>query len=201
MSNARTDNTVATLPDNPIYIDRKHYYREVDNDTREINVYSRLFSQIRRMKEAIINFNKTTDSSLTCKPINGDSRELSKHVDSCDLVITSPPYWSAQNYQKLHKLSFSLFGLTIDETDEIGRNGHQKYQEDMKTINYEIAQVLKGYYGLVIGEDKKNKEHLKVVENMLDIGYKLEDTYIREIMNQAFFSKQIKREFIYVFKV
>ncbi|NMC14843.1 MAG: site-specific DNA-methyltransferase [Chloroflexi bacterium] len=201
MSNARMDNNLPTLPDNPIYIDRKHYYREVNNDTREILVYSRLFSQISRMKKAIIDFNKKTDSSLICKPIQGDARELSKYINSCDLVITSPPYWSAQNYQKLHCLSFSLFNLSINEKDEIGRNGHPNYQEDMEKVNKELAKVLKGYYGLVIGEDSKNNEHLKVVDGVIKAGFKLVDTFIRQISNQTFFSKQIKNEYIYVFKI
>jgi len=201
ISNARMDNNVPTLPETPIYIDRKHYYREVDNTIREIDVYSRLFSQITRMKKAIIQFNKNTDSSLICKPILGDSRELSRFISVCDLVITSPPYWSAQNYQKLHSLSFSLFHLNIDETDEIGRNGNDKYQSDMAKVNSEIAKVLRGYYGLVIGEDPKNKEHIKVVDNAIELGFKLVDTYVRQISNQTFFSKQITNEYIYVFKI
>jgi len=201
MSNARMDNNLPTLPDKPIYIDRKHYYREVNNSTREIPVYSRLHSQISRMKKAIIKFTKDTDPSLICLPILGDSRELSKFIDACDLVITSPPYWSAQNYQMLHVLSFKLFNLSIKETDEIGRNGHEKYQDDMAKVNNEIAKILHGYYGLVIGEDPKNHEHQKVVDNALKIGFKLVDTYIRQISNQTFFSKAIKNEYIYVFRI
>ena len=126
MSNARMDTNVPSLPPNPIYIDKKHYYREINNETRYIPVYSRVLSQVLRMKKAILEFNKETDHHLICRPILGDARELSKYIKSCHLAITSPPYWSAQNYQKLHLLSFKLFGLKINQDDEIGRNGNNK---------------------------------------------------------------------------
>lgn len=201
MSNARMDTNIPTLPPKPVYIDRKHYYREIDNGTRDILVYSRVLSQILRMKKAILEFNKETDRHLICQPILGDARELSKHIKSCHLVITSPPYWSAQNYQKLHLLSFKLFCLKIDDDDEMGRNGHDKYQKDMGKVQEEIAKILKGYYGLVIGEDTRDQEHLKIVESAKKIGFKLIDTFIRRLSNQTAFSKQIKNEFIYVFKI
>lgn len=201
ISNARMDTNIPTLPPEPTYIDKKHYYREINNETREIPVYSRLLSQILRMKRAILEFNKETDHRLICKPILGDARELSKYVKSCDLVITSPPYWSAQNYQNLHMLSFKLFNLKIDKEGEIGRNGYDEYQKDMAKVQEEIAKILKGYYGLVIGEDVWNKEHLKVVESAKRVGFKPVDTFIRRLSNQTAFSKQIKNEFIYVFKI
>ena len=201
MSNARMDTNIPTLPPEPIYIDKKHYYREINNKTREILVYSRVLSQIFRMERALLEFNKETDHRLICQPILGDARELSKYIKSCHLVITSPPYWSAQNYQKLHLLSFKLFGLEIDDDDEIGRNGHDKYQKDMTKVQEEIAKILKGYYGLVIGEDTRDQEHLKVVESAKKIGFELVDTFIRRLSNQTAFSKQIKNEFIYVFKI
>jgi len=201
MSNARMDTNIPTLPPKPIYIDKKHYYREINNETRDISVYSRVLSQILRMKRATLEFNKETDRRLICKPILGDARKLSRYIKSCNLVITSPPYWSAQNYQKLHMLSLKVFGLDIDEDEEIGRNGHNKYQKDMAKIQEEIAKILNGYYGLVIGEDTRNQEHLKVVESAKRAGFKLVDTFVRRLSNQTAFSKQIKNEFIYVFKI
>jgi len=201
MSNARMDTNIPTLPNKPIYIDKKHYYREINNETRDIPVYSRVSSQVARMKRAILEFNKETGDRLTCKPILGDARELSRYVKSCDLVITSPPYWSAQNYQSLHLLSFKLLGLEIEKDDEIGRNGRDKYQKDMAKVQEEISKILKGYYGLVIGEDEREQEHLNVVESAKKAGFKLVETFTRRLSNQTAFSKQIKNEFIYVFRI
>jgi len=71
----------------------------------------------------------------------------------------------------------------------------------MAKIQEEIAKILNGYYGLVIGEDTRNQEHLKVVESAKRAGFKLVDTFVRRLSNQTAFSKQIKNEFIYVFKI
>jgi len=53
MSNARMDSVVPILPDKPIYIDKKHYYRELNNLTRNIPVLNRLYSQLKRMRNTI----------------------------------------------------------------------------------------------------------------------------------------------------
>jgi hypothetical protein len=89
MSNARMDSVNPILPDSPIYIDRKHYYREVNNNTRNIPVYHRAYSQITKMRAAILEFNRETNENLICKPMLGDARELNNFIEKCDLVVTS----------------------------------------------------------------------------------------------------------------
>jgi len=200
MSNARMDSVSPVLPDDPIYIDRKHYYRRVDNLTRQIPVFRRLCSQLRAMRLAILKFNKETDRQLTCKPILTDARALSSFVKQCNLVITSPPYWSAQNYENLHMLSFKLFGLKTENGAEIGRNG-SGYLEDMKNVFAQIAQILTGYFALVIGEDDKNRQNEKLFKTAMEMGFVPVDTVVRRISNQTSNAKQIKNEFIYIFKL
>jgi DNA modification methylase len=199
MSNARMDSIEPVLPENQIYIDRKHYYREVNNLSREIPVYGRLYSQLKRMKHAILEFNKETDNKLICKSILGDAREMTKFVKHCNLVVTSPPYWSAQNYEKLHMLSFKLFNLQTERGKEIGRN-RALYLSDMKMVFMQIAKILKGYLAIVIGEDHKRKQHEKLFNIVKEIGFKPFDIVTRRISNQASNAKQIKNEFIYIFK-
>jgi len=200
MSNARMDSVEPILPENPIYNDKKHYYREVNNQTRNIPVFDRVYSQLKRMKHAILEFNKEADRRLICKPILADAREVSKHVKNCNLIITSPPYWSAQNYEKLHKLSFKLFNLKTEEGKEIGRNS-SSYLHDMKIVFQEIAKVLNGYFAIVIGEDNKRKLHEKLYEIAQQIGFKPFEIIMRRISNQVSRAKQIKNEYIYVFKI
>jgi DNA modification methylase len=200
MSNARMDSIVPTLPSDPVYIDRKHYYREVNNLTREIPVYGRLLPQLKAMKRAILEFNKQTDDQLICAPILADSRHLSSHVRKCDLVVTSPPYWSAQNYEKLHMLSFKLFGLETEKGKEIGRDG-KSYLDDMKQVFQQIAEVLGGHFALVIGEDEKKRQHEKLYDTARDIGFVPQCTITRKLSNQTSIAKQIKKEFIYVFRI
>lgn len=199
MSNARMDSVTPVLPEQDVYIDRKHYYREVNNLTRDIRVYRRLNSQVKAMRHAILEFNKETDSRLACEPVLADSRHLSAVVQHCSLVITSPPYWSAQNYESLHMLSFKLFNLKTEPGKEIGRN-ESKYLEDMKCVFGEIAKILDGDFAIVIGEDEKKKHHEKLFQIAKEIGFIPWDTIRRRVSNQTSNAKQIKNEFIYIFK-
>jgi site-specific DNA-methyltransferase (cytosine-N4-specific) len=199
MSNARMDSVTPVLPDCPVYIDRKHYYREVNNLKRNIPVFERLYSQIYRMKYALIKFNNDTNSNLICKPILGDARELSKYINHCDLVVTSPPYWSAQNYAKIHMLSIKIFGLSTEEGTEIGRDS-SSYLIDMEKVFHQIAKVLSGYFALVIGEDENKSYHENLYLIAQGIGFNHIDTITRRISNQVSRAKLIKNEYIYIFQ-
>lgn len=199
MSNARMDSVTPVLPEAPIYIDRKHYYREVNNLTRDIPVFRRILTHVRRMRTAIVEFNQKSDDKLICDPILADARKLSKFVDRCDLVITSPPYWSAQNYGDIHKISMGLFGTGTEVGKEIGQN-HNSYLDDMNIVVAEIGRILKGHFAIVMGHDEKRRTHEKLYEIILQNGFEPVDTIIRQISNQVSRAKQIKEEYIYIFK-
>ena len=184
MSNARMDSVTPLLPDNPIYVDKKHYYREVNNLTRKIPVYGRMYSQINRMNYAIIEFNRETERKIVCQPSIGDARELSRYIKHCDLVVTSPPYWSAQNYARIHMLSFDLFNIKTEEGKEIGRKS-TSYLNDMKIVFNQIASILKGHFALVIGEDNIKRVHEKLFTIARNIGFHHIDTVTRRISNQV----------------
>jgi len=199
MSNARMDSVTPVLPENPIYIDRKHYYREVNNLTRDIPVFRRILTHFRKMREAIIEFNQETDDRLVCESMMADARKLSKFVDHCDLVITSPPYWSAQNYGDIHKLSMGIFDTGTEVGKEIGQN-HNSYLDDMNIVVSEVGKILKGHFVIVMGHDEKRQTHEKLYGIILQNGFEPVDTIIRQISNQVSRAKQIKEEYIYVFK-
>lgn len=200
MSNARMDSVIPVLPNNPVYIDRKHYYREVNNLTRDIPVFRRLLSHIRRMRNAILEFNRETDDKLICESIMGDARKLSEFVDRCDMVITSPPYWSAQNYANIHMLSMKLFNLETESGQEIGRN-YNSYLDDMNLVIAEITRILHGYFAIVIGHDENKHTHEKLFQAIIQNGLKPVESIVRRISNQVSQAKQINSEYIYVFKV
>jgi len=200
ISNARMDSIIPILPNEPTYIDRKHYYRIVDNNTRKIPVFNRFYLQLKKMKDAIYEFSQKTDKNLKCKSIVGDSRNLTKYIQYCDLVITSPPYWSAQNYEENQKLSFELYGLNTLKGNEIGRDKNV-YLDDMKIVFRQIAKILNGYFVFVMGEDLQNSFHQKLLMLLLDIGFDHIDTAIRKISNQTSRAKIIQKEFIYLLKI
>jgi hypothetical protein len=199
MSNARMDSIIPTLPKETVYIDRKHYYREVDNSKRNIPVFNRLASQINRMKHAIIEFNKETNPNIQCNAYLEDARNISNYLSECNLVITSPPYWSAQNYEENQRLSFNLFNIRTQPGMEIGRD-KERYLGEMVMVFTEISHILNGYFVIIIGEDKQKRMHDVLFQEILNCGLSHVDTAIRKISNQTALSKQITHEYIYVFR-
>jgi hypothetical protein len=195
MSNARMDRTMPTLPSSARYRDKKHYYRLVNNETREINAFARVRSQLRRMGRALREFR--AEATGRAAPILHDARRLRSLRRSAQLAITSPPYWSAQNYQKLHSLSFRTLGLKEPGRGEIGRRARD-YLPDMGAVVEQLTQVLDGHFALVIGESRDGV-HESVRDQCLSRGMELVETFTRRLSNQAFFAKAVKREFVYVF--
>jgi hypothetical protein len=199
MSNARMDRTVPTMPASPRYRDKKHYWRLVDNEARAINAFQRLRSQLLRMGRALQRLRES--AAGRAEPLLHDARELSALGRRARLAITSPPYWSAQNYQKMHSLSFSVLGKALDIAEpgaaEIGRRA-KDYLPDMNAVIADLAQILEGHFALVIGESKDGV-HEAVRDQCRAHGMRLVDTFVRRVRNQAFFAKAVKREFIYVF--
>lgn len=195
MSNARMDRTIPTLPETPRYEDKKHYYRVVDNRTRKINPFARLRSQLRRMRRALAEFHGEAGSQA--EPLLHDARDLASLGRRAQLAITSPPYWSAQNYQKMHVLSFQLLGLKQPGPAEIGRRA-EDYLRDMDTVIAQLTQVLRGRFALVIGESKDGI-HDAVRRQCEDRQMRLVDGFRRRIVNQAFFAKAVKNERVYIF--
>jgi len=197
MSNARMDRTIPQLPSSPSYEDKKHYYREVDNRTREINPFARLLNQLRRMDNALAEFH--AQATGHAEPILQDARDLASLNRQAQLAVTSPPYWSAQNYQKMHWLSFQVLGLAEPGSAEIGRRS-QHYLNDMEAVIVQLSKVLRGHFCLVIGESKAGT-HEQVRDLCVGHGMELVDTFTRRLINQAFFAKAVHREWVYVFTV
>ena len=197
ISNARLDRTIPQLPKTPRYTDKKHYHVLVDNERREINPFARLAAQLRRMQTALRDFHAQANAPIAA--LLHDARELSSLGRRAQVGITSPPYWNAQNYQQMHMLSFRLLGLPAPGPAEIGRRA-QSYLCDMEAVISQLTQVLDGHFGLVIGESKDGI-HEQVRDRCLAHGMRLVRTFSRHLTNQAFFTKAVKRELIYVFSV
>ena len=196
MSNARMDRTIPMLPPRPRYKDKKHYYRTVDNRTREVNPFARLRAQLRRMQRALVQFQG--EANGTAEPLLHDARDLASLRRSAQLAVTSPPYWTAQNYQKLHMLSFRLLHLDEPGPAEIGRRP-QDYLPDMDAVIRQLTEVLDGHFALVIGESR-NGIHEAVRTQCESHGMRLVEAFRRRLINQAFFAKAVKHEFVYLFR-
>jgi hypothetical protein len=196
MSNARLDQTIPALPKTPRYTDKKHYHVPVDNETREIHPFQRLTAQLRRMQAALADLH--ANGTGRAEPLLHDARDLMSLGRRAQLAITSPPYWSAQNYQGLHRLSFGVLGLPRPGPAEIGRRA-QDYLPDMDAVITQLVQVLDGHFAIVIGESKEGI-HEAVRDQCVARGMALIKTFTRTLSSQAFFAKAVKREMIWVFE-
>jgi hypothetical protein len=88
MSNARMDRTVPMLPATPQYQDKKHYWRVVNNETRGINPFARVHSQLRRMQAALLDFH--AHGAGRAEPFLHDARDLASLGRRAGLAVTHP---------------------------------------------------------------------------------------------------------------
>jgi hypothetical protein len=68
----------------------------------------------------------------------------------------------------------------------------------MAAVVEQLVQILDGHFVLVIGESQDGI-HEEVQEACVGLGMKHVATFVRRIVNQAFFAKAVKNEFVYVF--
>lgn len=203
VSNARMDRIMPTLPRKPVYVDHKHYDRMVDNDKRNINVFARLSSRLKLMQSRLELFLSAASNVRTIAYL-GDARNFEKInsdflEEGIKLVITSPPYWSAFDYKKLHQLSINLFNLRTKSLDaEIGR---KNFLNEMERVYDQISKHLveSGIFCLIIGRSKRG-----INRRLADVGGRygmlLCEKFARRIRNHSFFVKGIKSEEILVFQ-
>lgn len=203
VSNARMDRIVPTLPRQPVYIDHKHYEREVNNLTREINVFARLCAKLRRMRDRLkllLSGAPDTENLVFL----GDARKLDELKsdfleEGVQLVVTSPPYWSAFDYQKIHRLSLELFNKK-NRSIEAGIS-HGNFFQGLDIVFKQISRYLVegGKFCVVLGPPKK-----KAHQQIYNIGTKhkmlLCEKITRRIKNHSFFVKGIKYEEILIFE-
>lgn len=204
VSNARMDRVIPTLPRQPAYIDHKHYRRVVNNLSREINVFARLFLKLKRMQSRLRLFlSKATNARAFV--VLGDARRLDElksdflRKESIKLVVTSPPYWSAFDYGKMHKLSIELFKLKSESFE--ADIGQKDFLREMDRVFEQISEYLmrRGKFCLILGRLKKKSS--RKIEN-LGTKYEmpLHEKFTRRIKNHSFFVKRIKSEEILVFQ-
>lgn len=204
VSNARMDRIVPTLPRKPVYIDHKHYDRIVDNEKRKINVFTKLSSRLRLMQSRLELFLSTASNAKAVACL-GNAKELEKinwdllREGEIKLVITSPPYWSAFDYEKIHRLSLNLFNLR--RTSLEGEIGGRDFLMEMERVYEQISKYLmeRGIFCLVIGRSKR-----RINRQLANMGCKFEmplhERFTRRIKNHSFFVKGIKSEEILVFQ-
>lgn len=107
--------------------------------------------------ERVSNFSRDCVKSTTLGVKKGNAKKLRLKDNSIDLVITSPPYVSAQKYARSTQLEMYWLGLVKDNIKKIDLNtlGTERvYVGEFKTINDTGYSLLDKYIRLI----KKNDE-------------------------------------------
>ncbi len=142
------------------YLDAMGYARRVTDKS----VVDKFPEVLHRYNHTIRNFwsvKKQLNLSIgTGKYYMGDARKLGIEDNSIDGIVTSPPYSFAIDYIENDLPQLEYLGVNADDLrqDLIGLRGGRKkvdriaaYLNDMRTIFYEMARVLKtGKYCVVI---------------------------------------------------
>jgi DNA modification methylase len=129
---------------------------------------------------------------------------------SCDLVVTSPPYFGVTDYAKAQRLSFLWLELSLEEIrlSEAGARSKRRRQralteflEDMESSFTQISRVLKpqGYCAIVLGESPAREAHLDEFERIIvACGLRVEERVHRRLPSQRGKIATLKEERILV---
>jgi len=190
-----------------------------DNVLPKINKYAdanKLFQKsLESMEIGMCDFWKLHTKSKS-KVLHMDTRNLTKKVrGGIDLIITSPPYCFAVDFNRYYRLSYYWFNWSIDENRDIEIGARSKrakkcgvddYFSDMEICIKEFYKVLNhgGYCCFTLGNTKKNHEEISAVERTVDMcideGFELIEHTYRELSQQSMAQKRIPKEAVLIFR-
>mgnify|MGYP001560364537 CR=1 FL=1 len=187
------------LPKIDKYVDPYKYFS---------NTAKRMTAGMEEVKEV------KTRSSI--KILQTDTRELSKHLKKkIDLIITSPPYCFAIDFNRYYRLSYYWFGWEIDKNRDVEIGARSKrgkkdsideYFSDMDLCIKELYKVLAddGYCCFTLGDTKRDNKTIAAVERTIDMalkeGFKLINHTYRELSQQSMPQRRIPKEAVLIFR-
>lgn len=187
------------LPKIDKYVDPKRYF---------FNTAKRMIGGMREFGEVKTN--------RTVKILQIDTRELSKNLKTkVDLIITSPPYCFAVDFNRYYRLSYYWFGWEIDKHRDIEIGARSKrgkkgavdvYFSDMEKSIKELYKVLAkgGYCCFTLGDTKRDNKTIAAVDRSIEMalneGFKLISNTYRELSKQSMAQKRIPKEAVLIFQ-
>jgi DNA modification methylase len=172
-------------------------YKRVDKKVKPFDSYLFFEKKINEMISYMKEFNRLASSS-DCKIYNDDLRfSKSPTSDTADLIVTSPPYLNAWDYNLYQRFRFYWLGFDPNRlrNSEIGahlkhsymENSVQNYVADLKLCLQQMYRMLKtnAYCCIIIGEAFVRGKRIDVGELILetatDMGFEHQRTYTREV--------------------
>lgn len=170
---------------------------------------------VRRMITGMQELGEARTNSTT-RILQTDTRELGKHLKSkVDLIITSPPYCFAIDFNRYYRLSYYWFNWEIDKNRDIEIGARSKrgkkdavsvYFSDMEDCIKELYKILAddGYCCFTLGDTKRDNKTIAAVDRTIEMalkeGFKLISHTYRELSKQSMAQKRIPKEAVLIFR-
>jgi len=181
-----------------------------------VDPHKYFFNTMNRMIAGMKEF-EAVKTKKTTKILQIDTRELSKHLKSkkVNLIITSPPYCFAIDFNRYYRLSYYWFDWEINKNRDIEIGARSKrgkkdavdgYFSDMEDAIKELYKVLAddGYCCFTLGDTKRDNKTIAAVERTIQMalkeGFKLINHTYRELSQQSMPQKRILKEAVLIFK-
>jgi len=190
-----------------------------DNILPKLNKYTNpnkyFKNTLERMIVGMKDFQKTKTKNWI-KVLKMNTKDISKNIKKkVDLIITSPPYCFAVDFNRYYRLSYYWFNWEIDKNRDIEIGARSKrakkcgiddYFFDMGICIKEFYNVLNkdGYCCFTLGNTKRDNKEINTVERTIGMclkeGFQLVDHTHRELSKQSMAQKRIPREAVLIFK-
>jgi len=170
---------------------------------------------LERMISGMKDFQKSKTKNWT-KVLKMNTKDISKNIKKkVDLIITSPPYCFAVDFNRYYRLSYYWFNWEIDKNRDVEIGARSKrakkcgiddYFSDMEICIKEFYQVLNkgGYCCFTLGNTKRDNKEINAVERTIEMclkeGFKLVEHTYRELSKQSMAQKRIPKEAVLIFK-
>lgn len=173
------------------------------------------FNTIKRMANGMREFGEIK-TNKSVKVLQIDTRKLSNYLKKkVDLIITSPPYCFAIDFNRYYRLSYYWFDWEINKNRdiEIGarskrgkKNSVDEYFADMAICIKEFYKILAddGFCCFTLGDTRRDNKKIAAVERTIEMaikeGFKLIDHSYRELSQQSMPQRRIPKEAVLIFQ-
>jgi len=150
------------------------------------------------------------------KVLRINTKDISKNIKKkVDLIITSPPYCFAVDFNRYYRLSYYWFNWEINKNRDIEIGARSKrakkcgiddYFDDINVCIKEFYKVLNngGYCCFTLGNTKRDNKEINAVERTikmcLEEGFQLVEHTYRELSKQSMAQKRIPKEAVLIFR-
>jgi site-specific DNA-methyltransferase (cytosine-N4-specific) len=177
-------------------------YKRIKKNVKPFDTYSVFEKKIYEMIDYMRKFNKHTfnhNCSVFCEDLRFSTSVGDEQVD---LIVTSPPYLNAWDYNLYQRFRFFWLGFDPRKLRNLEIGAHlkhsyiqdsvERYSDDMRMCLQQMYRILKrsAYCCIVIGEAFVRGKRIdvgKIIKEIsVDLGFEHQKTYTREVLGPHF---------------